>query len=59
MQKVEFWTTPSTKQFIRDKLPDYRLSKFQNALPDDYSLEMINNYLLNIPGTINFISSQI
>lgn len=57
ISKANFWSNPFTEQYIRDHLPEYRLSKFQNTLPDDYSLEMISNYLLNIPGTIKFISS--
>jgi ATP-dependent Lhr-like helicase len=36
-------------------LPEDRLSKFQVALPEIYSLEIIRNYLLNIPRTSRFL----
>jgi ATP-dependent Lhr-like helicase len=35
---------------IRASLPDYRLSKFQRALPEWAQREMIEGYLLDIPG---------
>jgi ATP-dependent helicase Lhr and Lhr-like helicase len=56
MRQPSFWTHPSTAQFIGDQLPEYRLSKFQRALPPKYSLEMISNYLLNIPGSLQFLA---
>jgi ATP-dependent helicase Lhr and Lhr-like helicase len=59
MQQEQFWTNPSTTQFISDQLPEYRLSKFQRALPLSYSLELISNYLLNIPGSIQFLKGQL
>ncbi len=46
--------TDSIKRCIFEQLP-YRLSKFQQALPADYSLEMVSDYLLDIPGTIRFL----
>jgi ATP-dependent helicase Lhr and Lhr-like helicase len=56
MRENLFWSNSDLEQSILDQLPEYRLSKFQCALPHDYSLEMIFNHLLNIPGTINFLS---
>ena len=50
-----FWNEPSTKRFICEQLPEYRLSKFQQALPESYSLEMISDYLLDIPGAVLFL----
>jgi ATP-dependent helicase Lhr and Lhr-like helicase len=47
MSHSAFWQHPSTTQFILDQLPDYRLSKFQRALPNPYALEMISNHLLD------------
>lgn len=55
MSNLEFWKAPATQRFILSQLPDYRLSKFQRALPEVYSLEMINNYLLDICGVLNFL----
>jgi ATP-dependent helicase Lhr and Lhr-like helicase len=50
-----FWTNPNTQNFIYSQLPEYRLSKFQRALPDVYSMEIIHNYLLDIAGTRRFL----
>lgn len=50
-----FWTKPETEHFILSQLPDYRLSKFQKALPEVYSLELISNYLLDVSGTVRFL----
>ena len=36
-------------------LPEYRLSKFQRALPEWASREMIEAYLLDVPGMMRFI----
>ena len=51
----DFWQDSSTRSFIKANLPNYRLSKFQSALPTDNSLEIVENYLLNIWQTINFL----
>jgi ATP-dependent helicase Lhr and Lhr-like helicase len=52
----DFWQDASTRAFIKANLPNYRLSKFQFALPANNSLEMIDNHLLNIFETINFLT---
>ena len=48
LSDASFWKNPSTQRFILSQLPEYRLSKFQQALPDIYSIEMISNYLLDL-----------
>ena len=55
LRTKDFWQDSSTQSFIRANLPQYRLSKFQLALPASYSLEMIEYYLLNIAKTINVL----
>jgi ATP-dependent helicase Lhr and Lhr-like helicase len=50
-----FWHSPATQNFIWSQLPQYRLSKFQPALPEAFSLEMVSDYLLNVPGTRQFL----
>ncbi len=37
---------------VRDRLPEYRLSKFQRALPSWAQREMIEWFLLDVPGAI-------
>jgi ATP-dependent Lhr-like helicase len=39
-------------------LPAYRLSKFQRALPECYALEMVSNYLLDIPRAIQWLRGE-
>lgn len=58
MSDKDFWQSPNIQKFILSQLPEYRLSKFQAALPEIYSLEMIGNYLLNLPGAANFLYSK-
>ena len=55
MSTDDFWSNSSSKHFIRAQLPEYRLSKFQIALPDDYCSEMVSDYLLDIPGAVRFL----
>jgi ATP-dependent Lhr-like helicase len=55
ISQPDFWTKPETERFILSQLPEYRLSKFQKALPEVYSLELISNYLLDIAGTTRFL----
>ena len=52
----QFWHNPTTQSFILSELPNYRLSKFQQALPDLFSLEMIQNYLLDVPSALAFLN---
>ncbi|MGB3293481.1 MAG: helicase-related protein [Phormidesmis sp.] len=54
----KFWNAASTQNFILSELPEYRLSKFQQALPSLFSLEMVSNYLLDIPAAISYLKSR-
>jgi ATP-dependent helicase Lhr and Lhr-like helicase len=51
--KPEFWAAPATQTYLLEKLPNCRLSKFQQVLPDLYALEIVRNYLLDINGIGN------
>lgn len=59
ISKPLFWHNPKTTEFVLSQLPEYRLSKFQPALPYKYSLEVISNYLLDIPQTIRFLEGSL
>ena len=59
MNTKDFWKDPLTRSFIRSNLPQYRLSKFQLALPTNYSLETIEYYLLDIYKTIDFLNNSL
>ncbi|MCP4655879.1 MAG: hypothetical protein GY856_10725 [bacterium] len=50
--KESFWSSSDTQDRLLAGLPEYRLSKFQRALPRRYALEMIRDELLDIPGGI-------
>lgn len=57
MRSQRFWESPTTQSFILSSLPEYRLSKFQQALPNLLSLEMIQTYLLDVPAALAFLNS--
>jgi ATP-dependent Lhr-like helicase len=50
MSCLDFWEEESVSSFVLDQLPDYRLNKFQKALPLKHSLEMISRTLLDFSG---------
>ena len=52
----EFWDRPDTGRALLAKLPAYRLSKFQDALPEAFAVEMVGNYLLDVPATRVFVA---
>ncbi len=58
MLEPEFWSDRSVLQGIVAGLPEYRLSKFQRALPAEYSEEMVTQYLLDLEGTRRFVEQQ-
>jgi ATP-dependent Lhr-like helicase len=51
----EFWAKPETQERLLASLPEYRLSKFQPALPHRFALESVHDYLLDIPTTLEFL----
>jgi len=51
MRAPEFWSDRSVWGPIAAGLPEYRLSKFQRALPPQFSEEMVKDYLLDLTGT--------
>jgi len=55
LSRSGFWEKPETRQALLAKLPAYRLSKFQDALPDAFALEMVGRYLLDVSATQRFI----
>jgi ATP-dependent Lhr-like helicase len=55
IEKEAFWASPETQQSILARLPEYRLSKFQPALPERFALEMVATYLLDVNATRRFL----
>jgi ATP-dependent Lhr-like helicase len=50
-----FWRAPETQAKLRSLVPEYRLSKFQQVLPDAAQVEMVGRYLLDFDGTARFL----
>jgi ATP-dependent Lhr-like helicase len=57
MSEPGFWESEKTRSAILARVPDYRLSKFQVALPEWAAGEMVGAYLLDFSGTRSFLSS--
>ncbi len=47
---TEFWQEPATISYLMNNMPGYRFSKFQQVLPDRFALEVVQSYLLDVPG---------
>lgn len=52
------WQSSDTRQHILALVPEYRLSKFQRALPDSLQVEMVGQYLVDFEGTEAFVHPQ-
>ncbi len=55
MTSEGFWRADETRYALRARLPEYRLSKFQDALPETMALEVIGAWLLDFEGTLSFL----
>lgn len=54
----DYWQDPEHWAGITARLPPYRLSKFQDALPSKFESEMIGRYLLDVDGTQRYLSER-
>jgi len=50
-----FWSAPDTRKAVLARLPGYRLSKFQDCLPELFALEVVERYLLDVEGTVRWL----
>lgn len=57
LKNQSFWDASSTQNFVAFELPDYRLSKFQQALPDAFAIEVVKDYLLDVSETTQYLST--
>lgn len=55
MASADFWTTPDVRKAVLARLPGYRLSKFQDCLPEKFALEVIERYLLDVERTVAWL----
>ena len=58
MATKAFWDAPDTRRSVLARLPAYRLSKFQDCLPELFALEMIEGYLLDVRGTVEWLGEE-
>lgn len=56
LRRQEFWNSEATRREILDRLPAYRLSKFQDVLPPDLAAEMVGGYLLDFDATARWLA---
>jgi ATP-dependent Lhr-like helicase len=55
MASAEFWEAPETRRAVLARLPNYRLSKFQDCLPERFTLEVVERYLLDVEKAARWI----
>ncbi len=55
MSRLGFWKSEETRSAILARIPEYRLSKFQQAVPDWAAKEMVGGYLLDFDATQSFL----
>lgn len=58
MRTDAFWSDRSVWGPIFADLPEYRLSKFQKAMPQEFSEEMVAKYLLDVEGTRRVVAKN-
>ena len=51
ISRADFWDDEANRLQMLARVPEYRLSKFQRALPSKYEVEMVGEYLLDFEGT--------
>lgn len=58
MRTDAFWIDRSAWGPIFGGLPEYRLSKFQKAMPEECSEEIVARYLLDVEGTRRLVTTS-
>ena len=58
LQRAEFWEEELPWRAIMEDLPDYRLSKFQQVLPEWAERELVSEFLLDVEGARAFCGSR-
>ena len=57
MSTASFWSDTALRKALLGRLPNYRLSKFQDCLPEALALEVIERYLLDTDGALRWLGS--
>lgn len=50
-----WWSDPENQRHLLAKVPEYRLSKFQQVLPEKWQVEVVGAYLLDFAATSAFL----
>ncbi len=58
MSSLDFWDALDARRSILARLPNYRLTKFQDCLPERFALEVIENYLLDVGRTVRWLQGS-
>ena len=58
MSEPGFWSEPGFRRSLLGRLPNYRLSKFQDCLPEMFALETVERYLLDVDGAVGWLGGQ-
>ncbi len=58
IREPAFWSDRRVWGSIVAALPEYRLSKFQQALPSRFSEEMVMDYLLDVKGARRLVEAE-
>lgn len=56
MRSGDFLKSEEARKRLLAKVPEYRLSKFQRALPPKFEVEMVGEYLLDFDGAERFLA---
>lgn len=54
---ASYWNEDATRRALLARLPRYRLSKFQDCLPEPYALEMVERYLLDVEAAVRWLGT--
>ncbi len=58
MNDDAFWSSPETQRAILARVPAYRLSKFQDVLPEALAVEMVGAMLLDFTGAAGVLHAS-
>ena len=58
MTSANFWSDITLRKALLGRLPNYRLSKFQDCLPEAFALQVVENYLLDAAGTVRWLGGE-
>lgn len=55
-KEMSYWESDGIREKLANQFPNYRISKFQQYLPEKYSKEILGQILLDIPATLKYLN---